>query len=120
VDPDLSGASYAATDGGLTRSEAAWYWQQYARTADDRRDPDLAPSRSDRLGVLPPTLVQVAEHDVLADEDHELARRIRAAGATVEVSTYPGMIHGFWRRPELFDAAEEALSDIAGFLDRHV
>jgi acetyl esterase len=120
VDPDLSGASYAATDGGLTRSEAAWYWQQYARTADDRRDPDLAPSRSDRLGVLPPTLVQVAEHDVLADEDHELARRIRDAGATVEVSTYPGMIHGFWRRPELFDAAEEALSDIAGFLDRHV
>ena len=41
-------------------------------------------------------------------------------GRTVEVTTYPGMIHGFWRHPELFDAAEEALVEIAGFLDRHV
>ncbi len=30
------------------------------------------------------------------------------------------MIHGFWRNPQLFDAAEEALTEIAGFLDRHV
>ena len=64
--------------------------------------------------------MQVAEHDVLADEDLELARRIAASGAPVEVTTYPGMIHGFWRHPQLFDAAEEALAEIAGFLDRHV
>ena len=120
VDADLGGASYAATDGGLTRAEARWYWQQYARTADDLRDADLAPYLSERLGSLPPTLVQVAEHDVLADEDRELVRRIRSAGATVEETTYAGMIHGFWRHPQLFDAAEEALADIAGFLDRHV
>ena len=120
VDADLGGASYAATDGGLTRAEARWYWQQYARTADDLRDADLAPYLSERLGSLPPTLVQVAEHDVLADEDRELVRRIRSAGATVEETTYAGMIHGFWRNPELFDAAEEALTEIAGFLDRHV
>ncbi len=120
VDADLGGASYAATDGGLTRAEAQWYWQQYARTADDLRDADLAPYLSERLGSLPPTLVQVAEHDVLADEDRELVRRIRAAGATVEEATYAGMIHGFWRHPQLFDAAEEALADVAGFLDRHV
>ena len=120
VDADLGGASYAATDGGLTRAEARWYWQQYARTADDLRDADLAPYLSERLGSLPPTLVQVAEHDVLADEDRELVRRIRAAGATVEEATYVGMIHGFWRHPQLFDAAEEALADVAGFLDRHV
>ncbi len=45
---------------------------------------------------------------------------MRAAGAVVEETTYPGMIHGFWRHPQLFDAAEEALTEIAGFLDRHV
>lgn len=119
VDPDLAGASYAAADGGLTRAEAAWYWHQYARSDDDLRDPDLAPHRSARLGTLPPTLVQVAEHDVLADEDLELGRRLAAAGASVEVTTYAGMIHGFWRHPELFDAAEASLAEIAGFLDRH-
>jgi acetyl esterase len=120
VDAALTGASYAAPDGGLTHGEAEWYWRQYARTDADLRDPDLAPYLSKSLGTLPPTYVQVAEHDVLADEDHELVRRIAAAGATVESTTYDGMVHGFWRHPELFDAAEEALADAAAFLDRHV
>jgi acetyl esterase len=120
VDSALAGASYAADDGGLTRGEAAWYWAQYARGARDLADPDLTPLRSDRLGTLPVTLVQIAEHDVLADEDAELASRIAAAGPAVEVSTYPGMVHGFWRHPELFDAAEEALAEAARFLTAHV
>jgi acetyl esterase len=120
VDASMTGVSYAATDGGMTRGEATWFWQQYARDAADLDDPDLAPYSSDRLGTVPPSLVLVAEHDVLADEDVELARRMAAAGATVEVATYPGMIHGFWRHPEMFDAAEESLVEIAGFLDRHV
>ena len=38
----------------------------------------------------------------------------------MELSTYPGMVHGFWRRPGLFDAAEASLAEIAAFLDRTV
>jgi acetyl esterase/lipase len=87
---------------------------------DDVFDEDLSPYFSEEMGTLPPTLVQVAEHDVLADEDHELVRRMRAADVMVEETTYAGMIHGFWRNPQLFDAAEDALVEIAGFLDRHV
>jgi acetyl esterase len=120
IDPELGSASYAGTDGGLTREEAAWYWRQYARGPEDLHDPDLAPYLSDRLGTLPPTLVQIAEHDTLADEDLELLRRISAADGPVEHETYAGMIHGFWRHPELFDASEEALARIAVFLERTV
>ena len=120
VDAATGCPSYAAPDGGLTRAEAGWYWEQYAARPEDLVDPDLAPYLASGFDTLPPTLVQVAEHDVLADEDLELARRIAASGAPVEVTTYPGMIHGFWRNPQLFDAAEEALAEIAGFLDRHV
>ncbi len=120
VDASMSMPSYAAPDGGLTRAEAAWYWQQYSRTPDDVFDEDLSPYFSEEMGTLPPTLVQVAEHDVLADEDHELVRRMRAADVMVEETTYAGMIHGFWRNPQLFDAAEDALVEIAWFLDRHV
>jgi acetyl esterase len=120
IDPDLGSASYAATDGGLTREEAAWYWRQYARGTEDLHDPDLAPYLSDRLGTLPPTLVQIAEHDTLADEDLELVRRISADDGRVEHETYAGMIHGFWRHPDLFDASEEALARIAAFLERTV
>ena len=100
----------------LTVDECAWYWEQYAAGPDDLRHPDLAPLRSDRLGTLPPTLVQIAEHDVLAGEDVELARLVAEAGGTVHATLYPGMIHGFWRYPRAFDAAEEALADAAAFL----
>ncbi|MGA8208685.1 MAG: alpha/beta hydrolase [Nocardioidaceae bacterium] len=120
VDATASMPSYRRSDGGLTRAEGEWYLRQYIRDERDLADPDLAPYDSTRLGTLPPTLVQVAEHDVLADEDHELGRRIAAAGATVEVTDFSGMVHGFWRHPDLFDAAEEALADLVRFLDRHV
>lgn len=107
-------------NGALTAGEAAWYWQQYASAPEDLADPDLAPIDSVRLASLPPTLVVAAEHDILVDEDEELARRIERAGVVVERTTYPGMIHGFWRHPAMFDAAEECLAEIAGFLRRTV
>jgi acetyl esterase len=128
LEPATDRPSYDAPDGGLTRAEAQWYWRQYAgTTADlahpDLAHPDLAPLRStaQRLSALrEPVLVQAAEHDVLVDEDHDLADRLGAAGVDVRLTTYPGMIHGFWRHPELFDASEEALAEAATFLRRHV
>jgi acetyl esterase len=101
---------------GLTRAESAWYWEQYAAGPDDLADPDLAPLGSSRLGTLPPTLVLTAEHDVLHGEDVALVRGVEAGGGTVALSTYDGMVHGFWTNPALFDAAEESLEEIAGFL----
>jgi acetyl esterase len=120
LDPRARFPSYERENGGLMAGEAAWYWQQYASSPADLTDPDLAPIDSPLLGTLPPTLVQAAEHDVLRDEDAELARRIEAAGVPVQLTTYPGMIHGFWRHPELFDAAEQSLAEIAGFLRQWV
>jgi acetyl esterase len=117
LDPDAAAASYATESlPSLTAEECEWYWRQYAARPEDLRHPDLAPLRSDRLGTLPPTLVQVAEHDVLAGEDVELARLIRDAGCQVTTTLYPGMVHGFWRHPQAFDAAEEALAEAAAFL----
>jgi acetyl esterase len=116
VDPRLRFESYRREAGGLGAEEAAWYWEQYAGRPEDIGDPDFAPFESDSLDVLPPTLVVAAEHDPLVDEDVELARRMEAAGVEVRLSTYPGMVHGFWRNPAQFDAAEESLTEIAEFL----
>lgn len=118
LDPQARFDSYRREAGGLGAQEAGWYWQQYAGSVEDLTHPDLAPLESDLLGTLPPTLVQAAEHDPLVDEDLELARRIRSAGVLTELTTYPGMVHGFWRQPAMFDAAEESLEEIAGFLRR--
>jgi len=120
VDATASMPSYARTDGGLTRAQGEWFIRQYIRDERDLVDPDLTPFLATSFATLPPTYVQVAEHDVLADEDVELARRLADAGVPVETTVYDGMVHGFWRNPQLFDAAEVALADAAAFLDRHV
>ena len=119
VDATASMPSYARTDGGLTRADGEWFLRQYIRDERDLVDPDLTPLHASSFATLPPTYVQVAEHDVLADEDLELARRIAGDGVPVETTVYDGMIHGFWRNPQMFDAAEVALTDAADFLDRH-
>ena len=109
----------ALIDAGLDPREAAWYWQQYAATDADRTDPDLAPLLSDRLGTLPPTLVVTAEHDPLRDEGEELVVRLADAGVSVVGTRYQGQVHGFWRHPSVFTAAEPLTRQVAGFLRMH-
>jgi acetyl esterase len=125
LDPATASRSYQRTDGGLSRADARWFWEQYGgpdRAPGSPDDPRFAPLAASpgALATVPPTLVQVAGCDVLVDEDLELVRRLEEAGVDVEPVTYPGMVHGFWRHPELFDDVEGALEDVRRFLDRHV
>jgi acetyl esterase len=116
VDARMRGASYEDAPGLWGRGEAAWYWEQYASGPDDYDDPDFSPIESDRLGTLPPTLVVTAEHDPLCDEGEQLAARIAEAGVPCVGTRYLGMIHGFWRHPAEYDAAEPLMRQVAGFL----
>ncbi len=118
LDPETSSASYSSLDGGLDRPDAQWFWNHYLPPGQDLHDPDLAPLHATDLAVLPPTLVQVAECDTLADEVTSFVALAREQGAPVEDTLYPGMIHGFWRRPAEFDAAVEALDEAAAWLAR--
>jgi acetyl esterase len=116
LDPAAGFDSYDTAADGFDRAEAAWYWQQYAASDDDLRDPDLAPLLSDRLGTLPPTLVVTAEHDPLRDEGEHLATLLAEQGVQVVGTRYQGMLHGFWRHVDVFDAAEPLTRQVAGFL----
>ena len=119
LDPTAAGESYTTAADGFDPAEAAWYWQQYARTPDDLTDPDLAPLLSDRLHTLPPTLVVTSEHDPLRDEGELLAVRLAEAGVSAVGVRFLGQLHGFWRHPEVFDAADPAMRTIAGFVRGH-
>ena len=61
-----------------------------------------------------------AEHDPLRDEGELLATRLAELGVSVVATRYLGQIHGFWRHPDVFDAAEPLMRQVAGFLDQHV
>jgi acetyl esterase len=120
LDPRAGFASWSEGAGsGFDRSEADWYWQQYARSEADYDDPDLAPLLSDRLHTLPPTFVATAEHDPLRDEGEELARLVAEAGVETVGIRCLGQVHGFWRHAEL-TASEPLVRQVAGWLDQHL
>ncbi|WP_435768868.1 alpha/beta hydrolase [Nocardioides sp. SYSU DS0651] len=116
LDPTASFDSYRTAAEGFDPAEAAWYWEQYAATPADLEHPDLAPLRSDRLASLPPTLVITAEHDPLRDEGEHLAGLLAESGVEVVATRYLGQVHGFWRHPDAFDAAEPAVRQVSGWM----
>ena len=119
LDPEAAGESYVTASDGFDPREAAWYWHQYVRTPADLTDPDLAPLRSGLLHTLPPTLVVSAEHDPLRDEAELLAARLAEEGVQVVGIRFLGQVHGFWRHPDAFDAAEPLTRTLAGFVRAH-
>lgn len=116
LDPRAGFESYRTSADGFDAREAAWYWQQYAAAPADLDDPDLAPLLSDRLATLPPTLVVTAEHDPLWGEGEYLAGLLADVGVAVTATRYLGQLHGFWRHPAVFPAAEALLGQTAAFL----
>ncbi|MCL8026467.1 alpha/beta hydrolase [Nocardioides bruguierae] len=120
LDPEGGFESYRTAADGFHPDEARWYWDQYAASSADLVDPDLAPLRSTRLHTLPPTLVTTAEHDPLRDEGEHLVTLLAEAGVTVTGTRYQGQVHGYWRHPDVFDAAAPHTAAVAGFLAEHL
>lgn len=98
ADADLDNASYSdpANQLLLTRDAMAWFWGHYVPEAAQRAEPDASPLQAGDLSGLPPALVLTAEHDVLRDEGEAYAAKLQAAGVPVELTRYPGQMHGFF------------------------
>jgi acetyl esterase/lipase len=93
-----------------------WYWRHYLASAEDGLDPLASPLRAADLSDLPPALVITAEHDPLRDQGEAYAHRMREAGVAVELTRYPGMVHGFFGMAGTLDAGRKALDQVAAYL----
>ena len=60
-----------------------------------------------------------SEHDPLRGEGEHLARMIAQQGVQVVATRYLGQLHGFWRHPDAFAAAEPLMGQVASFLSAH-
>jgi acetyl esterase len=117
TDADFTSPSYVefAEGYGLTTAAMQAYWNLYLRDAADRLDPLAAPLRADLAG-MPPTLIQLAELDVLRSDGERLAEKMRAAGVDVTLQTFKGVLHGFVRLTQAVAKSRQAVADAAAWL----
>ncbi len=94
---------------GLNRDRMAFYWSVYVPHEADRAHPYAAPLRGDLAG-LPPTLVHLAELDVLRSEGEALVAKLRAADVAVRAEIFPGVVHGFMRAVATVAKARDAVA----------
>lgn len=102
----------------VPRADLAWYYREYLGAGVDPRDPSLSPLWAEDLAGLPPALIIAAEYDSLRDEAAAYAEKLSTAGVAVRYACYPGMIHGFLQMVGLVPQAQQAIDEIAAFLDQ--
>jgi acetyl esterase len=61
----------------------------------DLADPRISPLRASDMAGLPAAIIHTAEFDPMRDEGNAYARKLMAAGVTVEHHCHDGMIHNF-------------------------
>jgi acetyl esterase len=80
----------------LTSSLMQWMWDQYIDPSK-RKEIYASPLQATlaQLKGLPPTLIQVAENDILRDEGEAYGRKLSDAGVLVTTVRYNDVIHDF-------------------------
>lgn len=98
LDASMESGSVAefARDHFHTAAHMAWYWDQYG---GDPAHPHVSPLRAPDVSALPPTLLVLADCDVLRDEGLAYGRRLGEAGVDCAVHLVPGVFHGFLGLP---------------------
>ncbi len=108
-----------ATGFHLTTDNMRWFWQQYLADEADAANPLASPLRASDHTGLPPALIITVETDPLRDEGLAYADTLSAAGCHVDQIHCLGMIHGFFRRLDTFDRANQLAEEIAQWIQSH-
>jgi acetyl esterase len=99
VDADFTTGSYQqfGKDRFLTTTLMSWMYDMYVPELDKRKDVYASPLQAsvEQLKGLPPTLIIVAENDILRDEGEAYGRKLSEAGVSATTVRYNGVIHDF-------------------------
>jgi acetyl esterase len=90
-----------------------WFADQYFAAEADRHLPYGSPLKATDLQELPPAMVITGECDPLRDQGEAYADQLRAAGVSVVLKRYDGMIHPFLSLAGIVDAGREAIKESA-------
>ncbi|HEY4194801.1 MAG TPA: alpha/beta hydrolase [Mucilaginibacter sp.] len=97
VDANFDHESYKlyGADRFLTTPLMKWMFDTYTKDPNQRKEIYCSPLEAtvDQLKGLPPTLIQVAENDILRDGGEAYGRKLTEAGVTATTVRYNGVIH---------------------------
>ena len=85
----------------------------------DTKNPLVSPVYADPSN-LPPTLIQVGDHEILLSDSTRMADKISEAGGYVTLQVWPDMWHVFQLFVGLMPESKRAINDIAAFLKQHL
>lgn len=98
----------------LTGPEMDAFWMSYLGS-EPVSDPLARPLHADLTG-LPPAWLCVARQDVLLDENVAMAKRLAAAGVSVEMHIYEGATHSFLEAMSVSRLAQGAIAEAGDWL----
>lgn len=99
----------------LTREELTMFWNNYLRGPEDFMNPLACPIHA-RLEGLPPVFLTIPQCDVLTEQSHAMADRLKRAGVSVTAKVYPGATHSFLEAVSVAAVAGRALDDGARWM----
>ncbi|MBC3209858.1 alpha/beta hydrolase [Pseudomonas sp. SWRI111] len=93
-----------------------WFYDHYARTAEDRADWRFSPLLAPNLGGVAPVHLALAGFDPLIDEGHAYAQRLQASGVAVQCKEYTALVHDFLRMPMVTGKIESVYQELTEVL----
>ncbi len=119
IDYDDNRPAMTENDGiFLSRASMQYFWNHYAGSPENARNPYASPINAPSLAGLPPAMVITAECDPLRDQGEAYAHRLEEAGVPVQLKRYDGAIHVFFQMGAVIDSGREAVADAAAALRR--
>ena len=112
---DFSTQSYNrfASGYGLSTKAMQWFWDQYLQDARHADNPYACPARATSLENSPPTILITAQYDPLTSDGENYRDLLIRDGVEVAYKEFAGVIHGFFRAPEITSASNEAISFVS-------
>jgi len=105
----------------LGEREMKWFWGHYIDGSKlTAKDPGVSPLFAANFAGLPPAFVSTAEFDPLRDEGEDYAKKLQAAGVSVECKRYNGVFHGFALLGKFIPEGRQVLEDQVAFLKKHL
>lgn len=98
---------------GLSTKAMQWFWDQYIQDVRHADNPYACPARATSFENSPPTVLITAQYDPLTSDGENYRDLLARDGVEVVYKEFAGVIHGFFRAPEITTASNEAISFVS-------